>query len=360
MSGCELPVGTCPDMCPASERARREKEGRLHRFEVAPGGGPRPRADPLRAVKEYSRPAAGKARPQPGQLRPPAVLLATVRHLAAEVAGRADASRAEVAGFVADRLRAVRLDLALQSAGAAEAAAVLEAALAVLLAVAAQLRPGAARGPVGPADPALLRAQVHEGFGSLRRCYAQGAGPHPRQAAFQGLFLLFNLGSVEALHSVLQLPAALRSCPALRTALAVDAAFREGNAARLFRLLRALPYLQSCAVQCHVGRARRRALACLARALSTPKGQTLPLGYVVHLLALDGPEEARDLCRAHGLPLLGQDRVVFQRGCYTEDGLPPAGTCGVLVGSKLGGRSLEEVVMAEEEEVGGDRAKPLE
>lgn len=192
MSGCELPVGTCPDMCPASERARREKEGRLHRFEVAPGGGgPRPRADPQRAVKEYSRPAAGKARPQPSQLRPPAVLLATVRHLAAEVAGRADASRAEVAGFVADRLRAVRLDLALQSAGAAEAAAVLEAALAVLLAVAAQLRPGAACGPVAPA---LLQAQVQEGFGSLRRCYARGAGPHPRQAAFQGLFLLFNLG----------------------------------------------------------------------------------------------------------------------------------------------------------------------
>lgn len=167
-------------------------------------------------------------------------------------------------------------------------------------------------------------------------------------------------GSVEALHSVLQLPAALRSRPALRTALAVDAAFREGNAARLFRLLRTLPYLQSCAVQCHVGHARRRALACLARALSTPKGQALPLGYMVHLLALDGLEEARDLCQAHGLPLVGQDRVVFQRGYYTEEGLPPAGTCRVLVGSKLGGRSLEEVVMAEEEEVCGDRSKPLE
>ncbi|XP_070283550.1 SAC3 domain-containing protein 1 [Myotis yumanensis] len=358
MSGCELPVGTCPDMCPASERARREKEGRLHRFEVAPGCcGSWPRADPQRAVKEYSRPAAGKALPPPSQLRPPAVLLATVRYLASDVAGRTDASRAEVASFVADRLRAVRLDLALQSAGDAEAAVVLEAALAVLLAVVAQLRPNAAYGLV---DRALLQGQVQEGFGSLRRCYARGAGPHPRQAAFQGLFLLYNLGSVEALHSVLQLPAALRSCPALRTALAVDAAFREGNAARLFRLLRTLPYLQSCAVQCHVGHARRRALACLNRALSTPKGQTLPLGYMVHLLALDGPEEARDLCQAHGLPLVGQDRVVFQRGHYAEEGLPPAGTCKVLVGSKLGGRSLEEVVMAEEEEVGGDRSKPLE
>lgn len=164
-------------------------------------------------------------------------------------------------------------------------------------------------------------------------------------------------GSVEALHEVLQLPAALRSCPALRTALSVDAAFREGNTARLFRLLRTLPFLQSCAVQCHVGHARRRALARLARALSTPKGQTLPLGFMVHLLALDGPEEARDLCQAHGLPLDGQERVVFLRGRYTEKGLPPAGTCEVLVGSKLGGRTLEEVVMAEEEEEGGDRSK---
>ncbi|XP_060032090.1 SAC3 domain-containing protein 1 [Erinaceus europaeus] len=350
----ELPLGTCPDMCPAAERARREREHRLHRLEVRPGGGgDRPRADPRRAVKEYSRPAAGKPPPPPSELRPPPVLLATVRYLAGEVAERGDASRAEVAGFVADRLRAVRLDLALQRAGGRERALVLEAALAVLLAVAARLRPDVA--PGGPAEPALLQAQVQEGFGSLRRCYAQSPGPHPRQAAFQSLFLLYNLGSVEALHEVLQLPATLRSCPALRRALAVDAAFREGNAARLFRLLRTLPYLQSCAVQCHVGLARRRALARLARALSTPKGQALPLAFMVHLLALDGPQEALDLCRAHGLPFDGEERVVFLRGRYTEEGLPPAGTCKVLVESKLGERTLEEVVMAEEED--DDRPK---
>ncbi|XP_057584206.1 SAC3 domain-containing protein 1 [Hippopotamus amphibius kiboko] len=357
MPGYELPVGTCLDMCPAAERAQREKERRLHRFEVAPGRrGERPRADPQRAVKEYSRPAAGKSRPAPSQLRPPSVLLATVRYLASEVAERTDASRAEVASFVADRLRAVRLDLALQGAGDAEAALVLETALAVLLAVVARLGPNTAH---GPADPMLLQAQVQEGFGSLRRCYALSAGPHSRQATFQSLFLLYNLGSLEALHEVLQLPAALRSCPALRTALAVDSAFREGNTARLFRLLRTLPYLQSCAVQCHVGRARRGALARLARALSTPKGQTLPLGFMVHLLALDGPKEAQDLCQAHGLPLDGQERVVFLRGRYTEEGLPPAGTCQVLVGNKLGGRTLEEVVMAEEEDEAMDRPRSV-
>lgn len=192
MSGCKLPMGLCPDMCPAAERARREREHRLHRLEVEPGGrGNAPRADPRRTVKEYSRPAAGKPRPPPSLLRPPPVLLATVRYLAGEVVGRTDVSCAEVASFVADRLRAVRLDLSLQGVGDADAAAVLEAALATLLAVVAQVRPEETRGAV---DPMLLQTQVQEGFGSLRRCYARGGTPHPRQAAFQGLFLLYNLG----------------------------------------------------------------------------------------------------------------------------------------------------------------------
>lgn len=192
MSGCKLPMGQCPDMCPAAERDRRQRERRLHRLEVEPGGRRNePRADPRRTVKEYSRPAAGKARPPPSLLRPPPVLLATVRYLAGEVASRSDASCAEVAGFVADRLRAVRLDLSLQGVGDAEAAAVLEAAQATLLAVVARLQSEEAR---GVADPVLLQRQVQEGFGSLRRCYAQGRAPHPRQAAFQGLFLLYNLG----------------------------------------------------------------------------------------------------------------------------------------------------------------------
>lgn len=352
MPACELPLGTCPDMCPAAERAQRERERRLHRLEVARGcGGDPPRADPRRTVKEYSRPAAGKPPPPPSQLRPPSVLLATVRYLAGEVAESEDASRAEVASFVADRLRAVRLDLAQQGAGDAEQALVLETALATLLAVVARLGPDS---PRGPADPVLLQLQVQEGFGSLRRCYARAAVPHARQATFQGLFLLYNLGSVEALREVLQLPAALRACPALRTALEVDAAFREGNTARLFRLLRTLPYLQSCAVQGHVGQARREALSRLARALSTPKGQALPLEFMMHLLALDGPEEARDLCEAHGLPVDGQDRVVFLRAGYAEKGPPPAGACHLLVASKLRGRTIEEVVMAEEEDDGVD------
>lgn len=174
--------------------------------------------------------------------------------------------------------------------------------------------------------------------------------PDPESIKHPCVFLLLPfVGSVEALQEVLQLPPALRACPPLQMALAVDAAFREDNHARLFRLLRTLPYLQSCAVQEHIGYARRKALARLSRALSTPKGQTLPLDFIEHFLALDGLQEARDLCQAHGLTL-DKDRVVFLRGQYSEEGLPPLGTYHILVGNKLQGHTLEDVVMAEEDE----------
>ncbi|XP_072495187.1 SAC3 domain-containing protein 1 [Notamacropus eugenii] len=340
--GGALPMGTCPDLCPEAERAARERQQRLHRLEAAPA----------RAVKEYARPAAGKARPPPCQLRPPHVLLATVRYLAAEVCGRADVPRPDVAAFVWDRLRAVRLDLLLQpSAPPRDAAAVLEAALSCQLCVPGPPGGDPGGGPGAGLDPQLLHTQMQEAFGSLRRCYADSPEEaHPRQGFFQSLFLLYNLGSGEALHQVLLLPRALRSSPALRRALAVDAAFREANAGRLFRLLGALPYLAGRAAQRHVGPARRRALAALARALGTPRGQAFPLRCLTRLLAMDSPAQAAALCRAHGLAVEGEagdEKAWFVRGRYSEVGPLPGLSCALLVDSKLRGCTLEQVVMGE-------------
>lgn len=75
-------------MCPARELRDREAQCRLHRFEMLAGTerDRRPRGDSLRAVKEYSRPAAGKDSTNPPDLRPPAVLLKTVCYLIDDIA----------------------------------------------------------------------------------------------------------------------------------------------------------------------------------------------------------------------------------------------------------------------------------
>ncbi|XP_032902980.1 SAC3 domain-containing protein 1 isoform X1 [Amblyraja radiata] len=70
----------CPGMCPERERCERQGQARLHRLEVATGA----------AVKEWRRPAAGSEAAAPDQLRPPDVLLRTVRHLVARVVPRAE------------------------------------------------------------------------------------------------------------------------------------------------------------------------------------------------------------------------------------------------------------------------------
>lgn len=83
-----VPKGTCQTMCPARELRNREAQNRLHHFEMLPGTerDRRPKGDPSRAVKEYSRPAAGKDATKPSDLRPPPVLLKTVNYLIDDIA----------------------------------------------------------------------------------------------------------------------------------------------------------------------------------------------------------------------------------------------------------------------------------
>lgn len=83
-----VPTGSCRGMCSGRELRERERQKRLHRFEMMPGTerDRLPRGDPLRAVKEYSRPAAGKDSTDPAELRPPDVLLQTVCYLIDDVA----------------------------------------------------------------------------------------------------------------------------------------------------------------------------------------------------------------------------------------------------------------------------------
>lgn len=87
-----VPKGTCQTMCPAHELRARERQKRLHRFEILQGTENErcPRGDPLHAVKEYFRPAAGKDATNPADLRPTPVLLKTVCYLINDVAASPD------------------------------------------------------------------------------------------------------------------------------------------------------------------------------------------------------------------------------------------------------------------------------
>ncbi|XP_070622632.1 SAC3 domain-containing protein 1 [Erythrolamprus reginae] len=298
----------CKDMCPAGEFRRRRRQKRLHRLELDRDRQP----DPARAVKEFSRPAAGQPPPPPDDLRPPAVLLATARHLlGCSVAEAGEVSPAERCAFVADRLRALRLDLALQRPPAAPCAALLERASLYLLHAGARLGPQ----PPGRFDAHLHDGQLRETFAALRRAYRR-PGPHPAQPRFQALFLLYHLGSPDALWQILQLSDDIRASPELKAALAIHWAFLECNFARFFRLARELPYLPSCALHRHLSKTRRLALLTFSHGFNA-KNCRYPLDRLTRLLAIDSSKEAAELCRAHGLTVI-EGNVVFQKGSFGD------------------------------------------
>ncbi|XP_018318180.1 uncharacterized protein [Mycetomoellerius zeteki] len=109
-------TGRCLSMCPEKERLTREREGLLHRYEIDEGTKhtKRPKADPVKIVKCFSRSAAGQVMTDPNLLRPPHVLLSTVQYLFTKIITRTDLDWVLIYNFVFDRLRSVRQDAVIQ------------------------------------------------------------------------------------------------------------------------------------------------------------------------------------------------------------------------------------------------------
>lgn len=212
-----VPRGTCLTMCPAYELRQREAQNRLHRFEMVAGTerDRLPRADVSRAVKEYSRPAAGKDSTRASDLRPPSVLLKTVCYLVDEVAASSTFQPwtevrkrylvillsgilwpfqaclvydPQVYSFVFDRLRSVRQDMIIQRVSGPDCVAVLEKSVRFLLYASYRLC-GQQRQYF---DPRINDTHLQECLSWLLESYRDGK--HQHQEQFQALSLLYNLG----------------------------------------------------------------------------------------------------------------------------------------------------------------------
>ncbi|XP_046583235.1 SAC3 domain-containing protein 1-like [Haliotis rubra] len=135
-------IGRCQTMCPVEEFKMREREGLLHPLEIPQRSKPvgrgrgrgrgkaRLQGDLSTAVKEYSRPAAGRADPDPSALRPPRILHQTINFLFSNIISLHHTQEPgwnQVYDFVFDRLRAVRQDMVIQDVRGQDAITILEA-----------------------------------------------------------------------------------------------------------------------------------------------------------------------------------------------------------------------------------------
>ncbi|KAJ3599254.1 hypothetical protein NHX12_033217 [Muraenolepis orangiensis] len=311
------PRGTCQSMCPKRELQERESQNRLHRFETLAGTerDRRPRADPLRAVKEYSRPAAGKDSARSSDLRPPALLFKTVCYLIDDIAtmpGRTPWT--EAYNFVFDRLRSVRQDMIIQRTAGPDCVAVLERTVRLLVYASFRL----CGEPLRRYDPRFNDTQLQESLSWLMQGYAKEPGPHANQEEFQAL------SCSRVLQHTMELPKRLRTSPAVALALSINRAFSERNPVRLLRLARRLSFLQSCALHRHVAACHRDLLLVYSHGLSG-RNCRFPLRRLAELLGLEDATAtaAGQLCQAAGLQVhQGDQTVVFSKTGFTETGPP--------------------------------------
>uniref|UniRef100_A0A0K0D5R1 SAC3_GANP domain-containing protein n=1 Tax=Angiostrongylus cantonensis TaxID=6313 RepID=A0A0K0D5R1_ANGCA len=120
-------VGKCMTMCPESEIRFRQSHNMVHPMEKSRGDGSKfLKADVHRMVKEYTRSAAGSDHRQADLLRPPDVLLKTVRYLLNLYRTEKASQYSMVFSFVCDRLRAVRQDMVLQQCPALDSTRILQ------------------------------------------------------------------------------------------------------------------------------------------------------------------------------------------------------------------------------------------
>ncbi|XP_071343799.1 SAC3 domain-containing protein 1 isoform X2 [Trachinotus anak] len=302
-------------MCPAHELRVRESQNRLHRFEMLVGTerDRRPRGDPLRSVKEYSRPAAGKDSTNPSDLRPPAVLLKTVCYLIDDIAASPSLHPwTEVYSFVFDRLRGVKQDMIIQRVSGLDCVAILERTVRFLIYASYRL----CGEPLRLYDPRINDTHLQENLSWLLDCYATGTEPHPNQEEFQALGLLYNLGSARATQHIMELPERLRSAPAVSLALSINRAFLERNPVRLLRLAQRLNFLQCCAIHRHLVTCRRDLVLIFSHGYNS-RNCRFPLDRLAQLMSLDTSLTAQ-LCQAYGLEVNQGDQVVFSKAAFTE------------------------------------------
>ncbi|SMN21077.1 similar to Saccharomyces cerevisiae YDR159W SAC3 Nuclear pore-associated protein [Maudiozyma saulgeensis] len=101
--------GTCLDMCPTFERARRNVEYTVYSYEKDTPDDKK--ASRSKALKVFARPAAAAAPPLPSDVRPPHILVKTLDYLVDNLLQTLPDSE----GFIWDRMRSIRQDFTYQN-----------------------------------------------------------------------------------------------------------------------------------------------------------------------------------------------------------------------------------------------------
>ncbi|CAA0839901.1 SAC3/GANP/Nin1/mts3/eIF-3 p25 family [Striga hermonthica] len=296
-------AGLCPDMCPESERAERERKGDLDQYERLDGD--RNLTSEFLAVKKYTRTAEREA----DLIRPLPILQKTMDYLLSLLDEPYDDRFLGLYNFLWDRMRAIRMDLRMQHIFNLEAINMLEQMIRLhVIAMHELCEYNKGEGFSEGFDAHLNIEQMNKTSVELFQLYDdhRKKGIHvPSEREFRGYYALLKLDKhpgykvepAELSLDLAKMTPEMRQTPEVLFARDVARACRTGNFIAFFRLSRKASYLQACLMHAHFSKLRTQALASLHCGLQINQG--IPITLVAKWLGMED-EEIENLVEYYG------------------------------------------------------------
>ncbi|XP_050373863.1 SAC3 family protein B [Argentina anserina] len=342
-------VGVCPDMCPDSERAERERKGDLDQHERVDGD--RNQTSMSLAVKKYNRTAERDA----NLIRPMPILQKTMDYLLNLLDKPYSNRFLSMYNFLWDRMRAIRMDLRMQHIFNQEAINMLEQMIRLhIIAMHELCEYSRGEGFAEGFDAHLNIEQMNKTSVELFQLYDDHRKKGikiPTEKEFRGYYALLKLDKhpghmvepAELSLDLAKMTPEIRQTSEVLFARDVARACRTGNFIAFFRLSRKATYLQACLMHAHFAKLRTLALASLQAGLQNNQG--LPIADVAKWLAVE-EEEIESLSEYHGFQMKSYNKEVYivKEGSFLNGDEEYPTKCSKLVDTKKSRTIIKDVL----------------
>lgn len=356
-------IGSCPDMCPESERAERERKGDLDQYERLDGD--RNQTSKLLAVKKYTRTAEREAL----LIRPMPILQKTMHYLLNLLEQPYEESFLGLYNFLWDRMRAIRMDLRMQHIFNREAINMLEQMIRLhIIAMHELCEYTRGEGFSEGFDAHLNIEQMNKTSVELFQLYddhrKRGINMETERE-FRGYYALLKLDKhpgykvepAELSLDLAKMTPDMRQTPEVLFARDVARACRTSNFIAFFRLARSASYLQACLMHAHFSKLRTQALASLHTGLQNSQG--IPVAQVAKWLGME-EEDIEGLLEYYGFSLKEfEEPYMVKEGPFVEVDNDYPVKCSKLVHKKKSRTIFEDVSVPHVESVSEKESQPL-
>ena len=347
--------GTCEDMCPVFERARRNVELTVFSYEREPGENKKASRD--RALKVFARPAAAAAPPLPSDVRPPHILVKTLDYIVDNLLTTLPKSES----FLWDRMRSIRQDFTYQNYAGPEAVDCNERIVRIHLLILHVMIKTKTEFSIQQE-----LEQLHKSLITLSEIYddmRSNGFECPNEAEFRAYALLSKIRDPQYDQTIQELPSHIFNNRLVQLAVCFRQIISNSNYSergyiktenslnfylRFFQLLQSseVPFLMGSFLQIYLGEVRFYSMKALSLSLNK-KHKPIPIKYFLDTLLFNNKEELESFCQYYSISI-SSDAVDLKTLSYHSHHIvekkPLPHTFLICIDNKIGNRTYAQLI----------------